>query len=499
MIADKKKGLLRAAAWIAYSAVILLLVWNHEYWFDEAQAWNIARDNDIAGIIGRIKYEGHPPLWHFVLKFFIVLGASWRALGLISWGISTITAGIILFLLPTKPYFKAALLLSSGMLYCNSVISRVYCLVYLIVALITYLYPRRKEHPFLFGLLVALLANTHICMSALVGILGIYMLVDLFLDWKGNSVRQNMWNLMGLAVAGVGVIVLIIPLWGCLSTNSFAVEYRFPLSGMIKRFIIAFGGIVQSGCAANIPLVIAEISGIAAQFLLIMLFVLLRRKRRTFIMMLTFTLIYMIIVGVVWYTSFCRGALYLFSIAMILVMGEEEKVDCSRRELKVDTRILQVLAGWFEKIDGNTRFSAPVILALVLAISIPSGVKYAIEDLFTEFTPARKIAEFIDQNIPEDALVVSGSDTYSEVLIYLPDRTFFSCKFDRFYTYASHKILPEDMVCDAYAEEILKHDKVYFIAGIEDKVFAPLLYVDPNYMEYEGWNRGIAIYDISAH
>lgn len=55
------------------------------------------------------------------------------------------------------------------------------------------------------------------------------------------------------------------------------------------------------------------------------------------------------------------------------------------------------------------------------------------------------------------------------------------------------------MVYDAFAKEILKHDKVYFIAGIENKISAPLLYVNPNYMEYEGWNRGIAIYDISAH
>lgn len=60
----KKNKIIKILSLAAYSLFILALVLNHEYWFDEAQAWNIARDNDIIGIFGMIKYEGHPPLWH---------------------------------------------------------------------------------------------------------------------------------------------------------------------------------------------------------------------------------------------------------------------------------------------------------------------------------------------------------------------------------------------------------------------------------------------------
>ena len=44
------KTFFRLAAFLTYSVIVLILTLNHEYWFDEAQAWNIARDNDIAGI-----------------------------------------------------------------------------------------------------------------------------------------------------------------------------------------------------------------------------------------------------------------------------------------------------------------------------------------------------------------------------------------------------------------------------------------------------------------
>ena len=107
----KKQAVVKLFILVAYSALIFILVINHEYWFDEGQAWNKARDNDVAEIFAMMKYEGHPPLWHLILKVFIYFGCSWRALGLVSWGIMTLTAGIILFCLPIKLYLQVALLL----------------------------------------------------------------------------------------------------------------------------------------------------------------------------------------------------------------------------------------------------------------------------------------------------------------------------------------------------------------------------------------------------
>ena len=83
-----------------YSILTLAGALNHELWIDEAQAWNIARDNSIAGIIDVMKYEGHPPLWHFILYVFSHLGFSWSILPFISWAFNVLTAAIIIYKFP---------------------------------------------------------------------------------------------------------------------------------------------------------------------------------------------------------------------------------------------------------------------------------------------------------------------------------------------------------------------------------------------------------------
>ena len=45
-----KNFLISAGIFIVYAVLTLIGALNHELWFDEAQAWNIARDNDIRGI-----------------------------------------------------------------------------------------------------------------------------------------------------------------------------------------------------------------------------------------------------------------------------------------------------------------------------------------------------------------------------------------------------------------------------------------------------------------
>ena len=48
---------------LIYAIVTFIItVFFHEKWRDEAQAWLIAKDLDIIGIIKQMSFEGHPPL-----------------------------------------------------------------------------------------------------------------------------------------------------------------------------------------------------------------------------------------------------------------------------------------------------------------------------------------------------------------------------------------------------------------------------------------------------
>lgn len=464
---------IRAFVLVLFSAYLLTLTLNHEYWFDEGQAWNIARDNDIGGIIGMMKYEGHPPLWHLLLKLFISLGCSYEALGLISWGVTVITAAVILFALPIKSCFKAAFLLSGGMLHINSVISRVYCLIYLIVALIAALYPQRRKHPLLFGLLVALLANTHIAMCGLVGVLGIFMLIDFFKEFKTNTKKQNLLNAGGLFIGGAGVILLILPLLGCFQANSFAAERVYTLSGVLDSFAHAFSDIVASGCSAGPPLVLQFVPPVIAQLLLIAAIVLLVRKRRTFVIELVFVLSYMIVVGVIWYTISNRGALFLYTAAMIAVMGREEapaervkKGNAPKAEEGAEGKALEGLlaklgqAPFYEK-------TLAVIMSGVLFMSTPIGVKHAVHDLRNEFTYAKAAGEFIRENITDKVLLTSRFDDYPELLTYVPGVQMYGFALGRFYTYNFHSTEELKYDTGACEEAVSGYDEVWYVTNMD--------------------------------
>ena len=166
--AQNKEKITLICMFAVFAMLTFIGAFNHEIWFDEAQAWYIARYNDIPGVIAQMRYEGHPPLWHFVLYIFSHAGCPADVLPFISWFITCITAGLVLWRAPFKPLMKGIIMFSGGFLFYNSVTSRVYCLIMLLLVLIAINYKSRNEHPIRFGILVALLADTHVMMCGLV-------------------------------------------------------------------------------------------------------------------------------------------------------------------------------------------------------------------------------------------------------------------------------------------------------------------------------------------
>lgn len=482
---------------LLYSCVILALTLSHEYWFDEAQAWNIARDNDIAGIIGMMKYEGHPPLWHLILKLFISMGCSYTALGLISWGVSSITAGVILFVLPAKPYLKAALLLSGNMLYFNSVISRVYCLIGLLLTLIAVVYPKRRRLPVLYGLLVGLLANTHIVMCGLVGALGIFMLVELFAEWKSSSVRENSGKLAGLFTAGFGVLLLVIPLLNSMSANSFAAERKYSIGSVISSFAGALFGIAENACSSNLPMIAGFIMDIAIEAALVSALVLMRKKRKTFVIAIIFTTFFFIVDEVIWYSTPCRGALYFFAAAIIFIMGSEE--DCSVPNKKVNDGLtfLKKPLELFGRLDKSTEKSVSILMSIMLALTVPSAAVFAVRDICGEFDPSKAAAEFISKNIPKDAMLISEDDSYAAVLTYLPERMIFSVEYDRYYTYCSHEVRTGGVEFSSFDAELKGHSEVYLITHPGYELSQHEIYSNENYIKYGSFFMRISILKLS--
>lgn len=492
---SKKLLIVKISALLVYSAVILVGVVNHEYWYDESQAWNIARDNDISGIFAMMNREGHPPLWHLILHIFTSLGCSWRALGLVSWAVSTITAGLIIFSLPVKPFLKAAMLLSGGMIYINSVISRTYCLINLFLVIIALIYPKRKEHPLLFGLMLALLANTHICMCGLVGIYGIYMLIDLFADFGKNTKRQNVLNICGLCIAGIGVILLVLPLIGSTDRLVSDTPGKYTFSNIMNALLLSVTNICKSAAGQTFPFGIGRILGLILEIVLIVMTVVSVRNKRAFWSVIVFSAFFIVIDEIIWYSQPNRGAIFVFALVSMVIAGRDNKIP-EEKPLKTGNETLRNLLTKFRAFLRKREKITPFLLSASLLLTAPSGIYFYFLDILGEFDQSKAAAEYIDKNIGEDALLMSTLEDQVPILTYLPQRQIFSINYSRFYTFCSNSS-SDDVNVDV--EKISKiaseHDDIYLI--FPENIVGEEVFYDTNSVDFYYGNINLSISKVS--
>ncbi len=464
-----KKLLISSALFLIYGALTFIGALNHEIWFDEAQAWNIARDNDIAGIVGMMKYEGHPPLWHFILYPFAHLGFSVDVIPLISWAFMTVTAALVLFVLPLSLPLKTAVVFSGGFIFTNSVVSRSYCLVPFLLCLIAIVYKNRRKRPVLFGLLVALLANTHVCFSGMVGILGIFMIAELIKEWKASSVKENLSRVAGLLISGTGVLMLVLPLLSSLSTNSVTAEMQLGLSQIIgsvvnSPFKVSLYGVSVSGENG----IYASLACVAVQICMLGMLILLRRYRRAFIIQLTFLLIYIITGEVIFYTNANRAAIVLFSFVFVLCIAMGEKpAERKAEKIKTDTNIIGTLFSTLSKLDKNALKRYEALLTAVMLMTAPTAAIHLIRDYTEQFCPAKKAAEFIAAELPADAVYVTESDSLPQLSAYYPDIKLYSLQHGEFYTYTSHRVVDGELDYAETEKDLGEYENIYRINVVD--------------------------------
>ena len=149
---------------LIFSAFVLFIAFNHEVYEDEAQSWLIARDLSPIGVIKQMAYEGHSPLWYFILMPFAKLGFPVIVQNIISCIFAIATVYLILEKVECNKFYKLMFIFSGGMIFWYSVIARPYSMVPFLLVLISIYYKNRKEHPYIYSILLALLCQTHMVM-----------------------------------------------------------------------------------------------------------------------------------------------------------------------------------------------------------------------------------------------------------------------------------------------------------------------------------------------
>ena len=144
---------------VAFIVAILFVGSKHEHWADEAQAWLIARDLSLLDIIKFIRYEGTPPLWHIILKIFIVCGGKYNQLIFLTTFFSVL--GIVyLFKNESIPVLIKILLPFTYFIFFQyTIVARSYVLIFPVLMYILYIYPNKEKHLIKYAISLILLMN----------------------------------------------------------------------------------------------------------------------------------------------------------------------------------------------------------------------------------------------------------------------------------------------------------------------------------------------------
>ena len=164
-------------ALLVFASLLLVVGAHHEPWFDEAQAWLIARENTPWSLVTTgVRYEGTPALWHGLLWIVQRLGLPYGGLWLVSSSLAVMGAAILLYKSPFPIWLRIGLIFSYFFAYQYSIVARSYALDLLFLPLLAWLFPSRLERPLVYGGVLGLLANTNAHSFMIAGVLAVEML-----------------------------------------------------------------------------------------------------------------------------------------------------------------------------------------------------------------------------------------------------------------------------------------------------------------------------------
>lgn len=216
---SKEHGKCDIITLIIYLLGVCTISFFHEPWFDEAQAWAIAKTASYKEILFTLPhYEGHPPLWHLILSPFAKLGAPYElSLAIVNIFFITLAVAILLFRSPFPKIIRCLLPFNFFLFYQYGVISRPYCILVLAVFLAAVTYKNRNERPLKYILSLALMCMIHSYGILIAGGLCIVWLIEIFTDKiKAGAFKQvfsdkRCWLMFGLLILALSIIAEIMP------------------------------------------------------------------------------------------------------------------------------------------------------------------------------------------------------------------------------------------------------------------------------------------------
>ncbi len=422
-----KKSILLIIVLLIYALITFVIMMHHEIWGDEAQAWLVSRDLDFAGIIKHVRTEGHPLLWYFVILPFAKLNLPVVSMKIINWLIVLAGAGIFMWKAPFSIFSKISVLISSAFLYWFPALARSYCLVPLLLFLLAAFYKKQKEHPYLYAVLVILLAQTHVIMFAFCCALFVLFVLE-------NRKKEFVFSSV---IIFCGLLSVFLYLCGSRAENSIVQSYHNGFSPELLNLIYKN---VVFNIYNSVSVFYTVIFTAFCTFCAVLLFI----KDRKLLFVWAFHHLYQFFIFVFIWGIIAQRAYTLLFVSLFCLWIIYEKFE---------TKISKIVINTF--------------ISLTFLATLPACANIITRDWIFTFSDGKNAAEFIKNNIPENAFIMTNTPvTTAAISVYLPaDKwKFYNPKYNSYYTFAVwNKGIPNPTDPLPVKEKTDKYKTIYVI------------------------------------
>lgn len=420
----KKEYILYSVILAVFITLSIIVGLKHEYWADEANAWLIAADSSFIELFTKYMHtDGHPALFHVIIKAFQLFGLSYDNFRIISLIFSTLGVAYFLFKSNYKWYIKVLLPFTYFVFYQYTIVTRGYCLVLLLLGILASLWDKRQEKPIPFTILLILLLSLESYTYLIAGSIYLLYIVEYLYEYKRTK-KHNKKYIICLIILFISF--LLTALYVMPRSDSAFKPSLIPYF-LSNTFITSF----------NTNFIIKIILSIVVAFFGIK--VLLKKKDKmteAILIMGPLIAFYTIIYCNYWHS----GILF----------------------------ILVIFLGWIYNYSEIKLFN--ILLVIVCIIQISWSVCSCIYDYNESYSPAKEAAEFIKEYDYEN-MKIYGMEFYeSAINAYFDKNIFYNWNKDLRFFYWSLDSVYYDYKVDY--ESLLKNN-------------VDMVVITPTYMEYD--------------
>lgn len=116
-------------AWVLHAVLVVIGLWDHGLWLDEAHAWCVVRDSpDLQALAVHLRNEGHPWAWFIALWPFAHAGLPCEAMQVLHGLIAITVSALVLFRSPFPPWVRVLVVFGYFLVFEYAAVSRNYAL-----------------------------------------------------------------------------------------------------------------------------------------------------------------------------------------------------------------------------------------------------------------------------------------------------------------------------------------------------------------------------------